>query len=232
MFSFSEVEFRYSSKHTLFNNIGFSIPKAKTTLFIGDNGSGKSTVFKLALGLLKPQRGLIRFTEKRKSLRLAYLKQDTFFHSAWYLSVGEFISLRLLPLMRTNRSTVNDKIERIARHFDIQDILHKQLSALSLGQLKRAHLSQVFVDDADIFFLDEPTVYLDSLGKDKLYAKIQEEQKKHITIILCSHEFSHLPSYSDNIICLTGKDQDSVYHDFITYFQQKNKTVTVEHIHY
>ncbi len=187
---FSNVYFSYKNKPILIG-ANFSIKRDSKVTIIGQNGAGKSTIFKLITKVLKPDSGDI-FMENDASVGIALQMVP---HEKLNLSLQEFFESAFLE---PNYAIGKD----IARVMDVVNLdlpLDKKVKDLSGGQKARLLLAYAIIQDPDILLLDEPTNNLDHAGIDHLTMFLINYPK---TVIVISHDADFLNSFTDGVLNL------------------------------
>lgn len=175
-------------------NISFEVEKGEILAFIGPNGAGKSTTIKMMTGILYPTSGDIEVlglnpTKKRKQLSF---KIGTVFgqKSQLWFHLPPADSFNLLGnIYEIDKKKLKSRIEFLKEIFEIGDFMDIPVRKLSLGQRIRCEIAASILHKPDIIFLDEPTIGLDVVVKQKireLILKLNEEEKT--TIFLTSHD--------------------------------------------
>lgn len=191
------------------------IKKGEKVFIHGPSGSGKSTLLNLISGILSPQAGSIQI----EGLELNQLKpseKDVFrgknigfifqnFNLINYLTIFENI---ILPLkasserMRKINEPIKEEVNRLARHLNIFDFLHKKVSDLSVGQQQRVAVARALIGNPSIIIADEPTSSLDDEVTDKFIELLLDEHKReNFTLIFVSHD-KRIARYFDREIAL------------------------------
>ena len=224
---FKNVYFSYedNSLSPLFSHLNLSIPKGKYTVLLGHNGSGKSTVAKLFIGLLEAKSGDIlidgeKLTEKsvetiRNKVAIVFQNPDNQFIGA---TVEDDIAFGL-----ENRCVPQEKMMDIIVEFaskvGMQDYLKAEPSQLSGGQKQRVAIAGALAMNPEILVLDEATSMLDPNGRQDIRSLINsvKEKNENMTIIAITHHIEEALN-ADNIIILNngqvaanGKPEDILY---------------------
>lgn len=174
---------------------------------IGPNGGGKTTLIKIILGLIKPQKGVIRFFRDRKevpSITMGYLPQYNSIDKKFPISVYEVILSGLSgqkPLLRNFNREQGEQVQTILIKMGLKGLENRPIGQLSGGQLQRALLGRAIVSDPDVVILDEPNTYIDKRFEAKLY-ELLEEINKERAIILVSHDIGTVLQNVKTIACV------------------------------
>lgn len=206
--SFKDVTFQYDEGTDIIKNINLNINPLEKVTFVGRTGVGKSTLFKLIMGLLKPTSGCISVNdvdvyeipniEKRKLF--GYVDQD--FHVIKG-TVAEQVSLKDEGITRKQIQSALDFVGLT----DYIDALEKGIDTnvnsgtlFSHGQKQLLSIARAIVTNPPILLLDEITANLDSITEEKIIAVLQRVSDTH-TILSISHRLSSMLS-SDRVVIL------------------------------
>ena len=184
---------RYGNKEVL-RNVNLSLSKNEIVTIVGPNGSGKTTLFKSIIGSTPISSGKVLI---RPNLKIGYVPQVLNIDRSLPLTVERFLSLE-------NRRHKREALS--AQQFlDSNDLLFKQISTLSAGQLQRVLLARALVNKPDVLLLDEATRGLDQPGSAAFYRKIEEiRNTTGCAILMISHDLHVVMSASNRVICLNG----------------------------
>ncbi len=209
--TFDDVSFKYDKETpNVLSNASFTINSGELTAIIGKNGSGKSTIAKLIVGLLTQDSGNIYIddtllTEKSSSALLSrmgmvFQNPDNQFVAS---TVKDDIAFGL-----ENRcivtSLMKEKINKYARMVRMEEFLEKSPEELSGGQKQRVALAGVLALETDLIIMDEATSMLDPEGVKEINEIIKELKKNFSkTIITVTHNLQEIV-YADNVLVLDG----------------------------
>ena len=170
-----------------------SLDKSATTLIIGENGSGKSTTAKIALGIHKKIDGKVKkFTNK-----IGYVPQK--------ISVDWTLPLRVIDFMILTENLTDDQINIALNLTGVEHLKNKNLSNLSGGEFQRVLISRAIAKQPNLLVLDEPVQGVDFKGEVALYELIKKiSEKINCGILLISHDLHVVMSATDFVICLNG----------------------------
>ncbi|MBE0551039.1 MAG: ABC transporter ATP-binding protein [Ignavibacterium sp.] len=200
MIELKEIEKKFG-KYAVLKNISFNIDPGKITAIVGPNGSGKTTIIKSILGLVKPDKGEILINNKsvlKEFLyrrELGYMPQVASFPDN--LTVNEVFNM-ISDLRKQQINGSADIIETL----NLQPELNKKIRTLSGGNKQKVSACIAFMFSPKIIILDEPTAGLDPVAAANLKKKIIEQKSAGKTIILTSHIMSEIEELSDNILFL------------------------------
>jgi ABC-2 type transport system ATP-binding protein len=176
------------------DDISFSVKKGELLAFIGPNGAGKSTTIKLITGILYPDSGTIAvlgLDPHRHRKKLAYRIGTVFGQkSQLWFHLPPLDSLYLLgSIYDMKKKEIGKKIDFLSEIFEIEDLLDVPVRKLSLGQRIRCEIAASLLHGPEILFLDEPTIGLDVVVKQRIRDLIKQiNQKNKVTIFLTSHD--------------------------------------------
>jgi len=183
----------YGNKEVL-RNVNLSLNKNEIVTIVGPNGSGKTTLFKSIIGSTPISSGKVLI---RPNLKIGYVPQVLNIDRSLPLTVERFLSLE-------NRQHKREALSA-QQVLDSNDLLLKQISTLSAGQLQRVLLARALVNKPDVLLLDEATRGLDQPGSAAFYKKIEEiRNTTGCAILMISHDLHVVMSASNRVICLNG----------------------------
>jgi zinc transport system ATP-binding protein len=195
--------------------VNVTIQRGEFLAIIGPNGGGKTTLLKLILGLLNPDRGEIRVfgqTPRKVSHRIGYVPQNVHINKGFPITVMDVVLMGRLTspkgwsrYSRHDRHAAQSTLEKLAM-WEFHD---RQIGNLSGGQLQRVFIARALVTDPEILFLDEAMASIDTQGRSDLY-DLLKELNKTITIAVVSHDLMILSSYVKSVACV---NRDLLYHE-------------------
>lgn len=200
---------RYNIKKAV-NKISFTVERGEVIAFIGPNGAGKSTTTKMLTGILYPDSGSISImgidpSKQRK--KLAYeigtvfgQKEQLWTHLTPYDNFKFFGSIYDIP-----ESVVEKRIKEYIDIFSLQEFINTPVRGLSLGQRIICEIVASLIHEPKILFLDEPTIGLDPVMKEKIRVFIKRLNKeKKTTIFLTSHDISDIEKLCKRVIIVNN----------------------------
>lgn len=199
-----------TNKETLkaVDDISFEMGQGELVGYIGPNGAGKSTTIKMLTGILKPSFGTISVQgldpskdRKRNAFQIGVVFGQR--SQLWMdLPVEESFDL-LKSIYKIDSKTFKNKVDFFSELLGLQDFYKQQARKLSLGQRMKADLAASLLHSPKILFLDEPTIGLDLLVKEKVREFIREiNAKEKITIILTTHDIQDIEFLAKRIIII------------------------------
>lgn len=191
----SDVSYILPTGETLFEKISFSLKSGEILGILGANGTGKSTLLKMVLGLIPQQSGQITWEPSREKSTIAYMPQHTSFNSYLNLTVADI--LYLAP----NRDQA--LLPEILQEFSLTQLQGRLFKYLSGGERQRVLMAMHSLSKPQIWILDEPNKGLDSSGQDQLYRSLKNfAAHKETPILLVDHNINQTLSLCDQILCL------------------------------
>lgn len=201
------ITYSYNKKTDVLSNVSFDVNEKDFVGLIGPNGGGKTTLLKIMLGLITPDKGEIRiFGKKPKSARnkIGYVPQYSQIDLDYPISVWEVVISGLLGKKTTgSRFSKKDELKtiKILEEMNLVNLKDRAIGELSGGQRQRVLLARALVRDPKLLLLDEPTNNVDKESGENLY-ELLNDLNKEITIILVSHDFSTVSKFVTKIFCL------------------------------
>lgn len=208
------IEFRnvsYSKNNNLIlENISFSLKKNKYNVITGKNGSGKSTILKLIVGLEKIDDGEIfidneKLLYERDELYKIRKKTGIVFQESNEHIIGETVAESLIFGMENNRIPLEKMKENMSKYvklFQLEDIIDKKTVNLSGGEKQKVALAGAVITEPDIILLDEITEMWDKITKEKMNGIIENFLKDEKTVVSVTHNSEEIRK-SDNVILIT-----------------------------
>ena len=198
------------------DDISFNISSGEIVGYIGANGAGKSTTIKMMCGILHPSNGTVvidgmSFDNKRKEINRnmgVVFGQKT--QLWWDIPLIETFKI-LKSIYEINDKDYEERFNYLCDLLDLREFLDQNVRSLSLGQRMRADFAAALIHSPKIVYLDEPTIGLDVLVKDKIRKAIKELNKKYnITVILTTHDMKDIEQLCSRIIII---DKGKILYD-------------------
>lgn len=187
---FSNVSFEYKNKQIL-REVNFSIRRNSKVTIIGQNGAGKSTIFKLITKVLTPTSGEIFMPNYIKiGIAMQMIPTDKL-----ELTILEFFE----SAFEEENYSIQKQIKEVLEVVNLSVPLDKQVKNLSGGQKARLLLAYAIIQNPDILLLDEPTNNLDKAGIEHLTNFLVNYKK---TCVVISHDAEFLNSFTDGVLNL------------------------------
>jgi manganese/zinc/iron transport system ATP- binding protein len=189
-------------------DITFEIPAGKLVGIIGPNGAGKSTLIKTALGLLKPISGKVEFfghSLKDERQRIAYVPQRESVDWDFPITVHDLVLMGRygrLGLLRWPRQADRQAADYYLELVGMQEYRHRQISQLSGGQQQRAFIARALIQEADIYFMDEPLSGIDHASEGVIMGLLRELRNRGKSVFVVHHDLNTVDTYFDWVIML------------------------------
>jgi phospholipid/cholesterol/gamma-HCH transport system ATP-binding protein len=216
----AETIIRFEDVHKSFGaqrvlaGLSFHVERGKTLAIMGPSGTGKSVVLRHAIGLLKPDQGLVevegedvqKLSKSELSAlrkRMGYLFQEGALIN--WLSVGENVALPLRENTDMKDAEIRDLVQAKLELVHIPDAWEKMPSQISGGMKKRVGLARALVTDPEIILYDEPNAGLDP----EISASINELMREltsqlSVTSLVVEHRVSCIKTVADEVLFLEG----------------------------
>lgn len=185
---------REKSEKEVVKHLSFNVKKGEIVGFLGPNGAGKSTTIKMLTGILTPTSGdcLVNgFSPIKNRKQNAYNLGVVFGQRTqlwWDLSVWDNLCL-LKEIYRLTNEGFEKRYEYLNGILNLDEIKYSQIRSLSLGQRMKADIAGALLHSPKILFLDEPTIGLDVVIKDKILKSLKKINKDEgVTILLTTHD--------------------------------------------
>ena len=201
---------------TAVDNISVNIKEGEIVGYLGPNGAGKSTTIKMMTGVLEPTRGEILVnqtvpyknrTRNAENIGVVFGQRSQLW---WSLPLIESFKL-LKEIYMIPTEDYNRMLELYRELADIEQLLHKPVRQMSLGQRTLSDILAAFLHNPKIVFLDEPTIGLDVAMKAKIRELIKGLNKeKNTTVILTTHDMGDVDALCQRIIII---DHGSMIYD-------------------
>lgn len=194
--------------HPVLWDIDLAVPPAVLMAIVGPNGAGKTTLIKAVLGLVRPAAGEIRIFGKsyREQRRLiGYVPQRGSVDWDFPTTVLDVVMMgrygALGWLRRPGRSE-RDMAMRALEQVGMHDFADRQISQLSGGQQQRVFLARALVQDAAVYFMDEPFQGVDAKTERAIVTLLQELRGQGKTVVVVHHDLQSVPEYFDWVMLL------------------------------
>ena len=202
----------YFGKRKIFEDLNFSLNQGEILGLLGPNGVGKSTIFNIIIGLLRPSYGSIFIDNKNiteepifqrtKKYKIGYVPQNGgYFHD---LTLRENLKA-ISEMVIDDKKLRDERINLLISKFELESLQNIKAEFLSGGQKKRLVICLALLSNPRILLLDEPFAALDIMTIKNLQQIIVDLQtQNNISIILCDHQARDLLSCVDLAIVLSN----------------------------
>lgn len=199
-------------KRTVVRGVSLHVNHGEVVGLLGRNGAGKSTTFKMIMGLLKPRRGKIFLgghdvtslpLYKRARKGLGYLAQEPSIFQR--LSVEDNLSAILETTDKT-RQERDDRLEELLIDFGLDRIRKNPAASCSGGERRRLEIARALITDPKVILLDEPFAGVDPIAREEIKGLVLKLARKDIGILLTDHNVETvLPMTSRSYIIIEGQ---------------------------
>ena len=216
---FDEVTFEFVQDKPLLNEVSFSVRKNAKVTLMGQNGAGKSTIFGLITGELKPKIGKVSITNGA-SIATARQVMD---RSDLTLTILDYFS----KAFTNHEPNLKSMIYKVMTAVNLDLATDRIVGELSGGQQARLLLAYALIQEPDILLLDEPTNNLDQAGIDHLITFLVMYEK---TVIVISHDADFLNCFTEGVVYLDvfTKKIESYLGDYYSVVEEISKRVERE----
>ncbi|NMO95859.1 metal ABC transporter ATP-binding protein [Paenibacillus lemnae] len=195
-------------KNQVLHNVNFEVQPGTLTAIIGPNGAGKSTLLKVLLELHPKLSGSVSFLGsnlKRMKKRIGYVPQrgsvdwDFPTHALDVVTMGLYGHIGWFR--RPNRKHV-ERAMACLKQMGMEDYAYRQISQLSGGQQQRVFLARALVQDADLYFMDEPLAGVDAATEKAIMHTLKELKEQGKTVMVVHHDLQTVEDYFDHVLLL------------------------------
>lgn len=196
--SLEKIHFRYSPDDpVVLTDLSLDIPAGKITAILGPNGTGKTTLLLILLGLLKPFEGEVRVSGKSHR---EYSKRDLsqmiglvpqFESIPFNFSVFEYVLLGRSPYLKPFQLPGEEDVRITDGALEAAGISHlseKPVTEISGGERQLVHISRVLAQQTRILLLDEPTAHLDLENQNRILKLLKRMSFEGITAVMTTHD--------------------------------------------
>ncbi len=201
----------FTSEYTVkkaVDNISFEINDGEIVGYIGANGAGKSTTIKMMTGILKPTNGIVSvngllpYEDREKNAKNIGVVFGQKTQLWWDLPISETFSL-LKDIYDVSDEDFNERMSFLKEVLELDEFFLSPVRTLSLGQRMRADLAAALKHNPKVIYLDEPTIGLDVVVKERVRKAIKEiNEKYNTTIILTTHDLNDIEELCSRIIII------------------------------
>lgn len=205
------------------NDLNFCLKEGEYLCVVGENGTGKSTLVKTLLGLIKPLEGSIKIrTNRGTNQGIGYLPQQTetqrdFPASVWEVVLSGVLNSRHKSpfYSKTDKKEATKNLEKLG----ILDLKRRCYRELSGGQQQRVLLARALCATDDVLILDEPVTGLDPAAAKDFYEEIKKLNMEGVTIVMVTHDIKNALKYATHILHL---EQDDDFFGTVGAYKKSN----------
>ncbi|RDU22508.1 ABC transporter ATP-binding protein [Anaerosacchariphilus polymeriproducens] len=197
----------YTIKRAI-DDLSFNVGRGEMAGYIGLNGAGKSTTIKILSGLMEPTQGIctvngmIPYRERKrytKNIGVVFGNRSQLW---WDLPVSESFSV-LQKIYEVPKEEFSERLDFLIEILGIKEFYLTPVRNLSLGQKMRADLAASMLHNPAVLFLDEPTIGLDIIVKEKIRQAIKKINKEtNTTVLLTTHDLDDIEEICNKIIVI------------------------------
>lgn len=189
-------------------DIDLSIPTGSLTAIIGPNGAGKSTLMKAILGLVSPAAGTVEIfghTSAHQRRLVGYVPQRGSVDWQFPTNALDVVTMGTYGQLGWIRRPSKAEKQRALAALDqmgMADFADRQISQLSGGQQQRVFLARALVQDAQLYFMDEPFVGVDARTEAAIIDLLKNLRDHGKTVVVVHHDLESAPHYFDHVVLL------------------------------
>jgi ABC-2 type transport system ATP-binding protein len=198
-------------RHKGLDGLSISIEAGEVFGLIGPNGSGKTTTFKLLLGLIFPTSGEAKLlgkppTDVDVKSRLGFLPEESYLYR--WLNADETLDF-FGRLFNLDRATRKKRADELIERFGLAHARKRQIREYSKGMTRRVGFAQCLINDPEVVIMDEPTSGLDPISSRQIKDLILDLKKRGKTVLLSSHLLADVQDVCDRI-CILHQGQTKI----------------------
>lgn len=197
----------YETK-TAVDSVSFAVERGEIIGYIGPNGAGKSTTIKMLSGILVPTSGSIAVLglnphrqrkEHARNIGVVFGQRTSLW---WDVPVIDSFNL-LRDIYKVPDTQYRRNLEQYIDLLNLSDFLNTPVRQLSLGQRVRADIAAALLHDPAILFLDEPTIGVDVISKERLRGFIREiNRERKVTVLLTTHDTNEIEKLCPRVMII------------------------------
>ncbi len=192
------------------DDLSFSVDPGEIVGYIGVNGAGKSTTIKMLTGILQPTSGEIRVLGRDPNRqRIANAREIGVVFGQrtqmwWDLAVIESLNL-IAKIYEIEPMRYKRLLSEFSETLELGELLRQPVRSLSLGQKMRAELAATLIHEPKVVYLDEPTIGLDLIVKERIREFIkQQNRQKGTTVMLTTHDLGDIEELCRRVVIIDG----------------------------
>jgi manganese/zinc/iron transport system ATP- binding protein len=195
-------------KNTVLHDVSFTIKKGSLTSIVGPNGAGKSTLIKVLLELHPRLTGTTAFfgtTLKKEKARVGYVPQRGSVDWDFPTDALDVVMMGMYGQIgwvkwpnKHHREKALEALDKVG----MADYAHRQISELSGGQQQRVFLARALIQNADLYFMDEPLAGVDAATERAIMTILKELKNEGRTVLVVHHDLQTVEDYFDQVLFL------------------------------
>ncbi|MDO4711115.1 MAG: ABC transporter ATP-binding protein [Peptostreptococcaceae bacterium] len=211
MLEVKNIHFSYENKKTL-EDVSLDVAEGEVVGLLGANGTGKSTLFKNILSLVKSRQGschidgidLHKLSDRERAKYISYVPQ--FMNIIFPITAFDFVMTGIKTgAFRGDAQKMREETAKTVELFELEDLAFKDMRKMSGGERQRIFIARAFAQKPRVIILDEPTSSLDFKYKNvtlRLLNRLAKESK--IGILIALHDLSAASKYCDSFVVMKG----------------------------
>ncbi|ASA22997.1 metal ABC transporter ATP-binding protein [Paenibacillus donghaensis] len=195
-------------KSTVLEQVNFELPKGSLTGIVGPNGAGKSTLLKTMLELHPKLSGTVTFAgEPLSNMRrkIGYVPQRGSVDWDFPTDALDVVMMGLygaVGWLKRPKASHRELALKALMQMGMTDFADRQISQLSGGQQQRVFLARALVQDAEIYFMDEPLAGVDAATEQAIMSTLRELKGRGKTVLVVHHDLQTVEDYFDHVLLL------------------------------
>jgi ABC-2 type transport system ATP-binding protein len=195
---------RYGEVRAL-DGVSFEVEPGTIVGFVGRNGAGKTTAMRVIMGVVRPDRGEVRWkgrtVDHRTRLRFGYMPEERGLYPK--MRVRDHL-VYLARMSGHDRATAHRNTEAWISRLGVAQRADSRVEELSLGNQQRVQLAAALVHTPELLVLDEPFSGLDPVGVDVLAGVLREETDRGVATVFSSHQLDLVERLCDRVVIIEG----------------------------
>ncbi len=190
------------------DDVSFRVDAGEVVGYIGVNGAGKSTTIKMLTGILVPSGGQVRVLGRdphrervanARDIGVVFGQRTQLW---WDLALTESLGM-VARVYDVPPARYRQLLDQFAEILELKDLLHVPIRTMSLGQKMRAELAATLIHEPRIVYLDEPTIGLDLIVKERIREFIQQQNREQgTTLVLTTHDLGDIETLCHRVIII------------------------------
>ncbi|MDF2378084.1 MAG: ABC transporter ATP-binding protein [Verrucomicrobiales bacterium] len=196
-------------RQLVLEDVSFSIPEGESLCMIGPNGGGKSTLLKLMLGLLEPNRGSLSLFGKpadEACKQVGYVPQAVRFDPLFPITAIDIVLMGRLDRHRFGfySKQCREVSLQALTEVGLEEFANRPFSDLSGGQRQRVLIARALACEPELLLLDEPTANID-LSVEEQFIETLASLKEKMTILMVTHDLDLISEIGDSVLCVNHR---------------------------
>jgi ABC-2 type transport system ATP-binding protein len=210
------------------NDISFTVPSGSIIGVLGPNGAGKSTLIKMMTGTLFPTSGTIDvmgYMPVKNRSRYVRRIGAVFGQKSqliWDIPPVDSFAMNA-AIYNIPKDVYKSRLDKMCAMFDLGDVIYKPTRVLSLGERMKCEFIMAMLHEPEVVFLDEPTIGLDVIAKQKIRSFIKAMNKNGTTFVLTTHDLEDVEQLAQEVIIVNHGEKvfDGTLHELRSILGEK-----------